>query len=94
MLDHLLAAHVLRFAVVERRDDVPGCAPIGHQIERGEQAGHVERLVVARRIGRTEAEPLGRHAHDREHGHRIQLHATDAVSHRVFMVAPVHVGHR
>ena len=94
VLDYLLAAHVLRLAVVERGDDVPGRAPVGHQIERCEQARHVERLVVARRIGRTEAEPLGGHPHDREHGHRVHLHATDAVSHRVFVVAPVHVGHR
>ena len=94
MLDHLLAAHVLSFAIVERCDHVPGRTPVGHQIERGEQARHMERLVVARRIGRTEAEPLGRHPHDREHGHRVHLHATDAVSHGVFVVAPVHVGHR
>ena len=94
VLDHLLAAHVLGFAVIERGDHVPGRAPLGHQIERGEQARHMERLVVARRIGGAEAKPLGRHAHDREHRHRIHLHAADAVPHRVLVVAAVHVRHR
>ena len=81
-------------AVVERGDDVPGRAPIRHQIERREHARDVERLVVAGRIGRAEAEPLGRHAHDGEHGDGVELHAADAVRDRVRVVAPVHVGHR
>ena len=36
VLDHLVAAHVLGFAVVERGDHVPGRAPLRHQVERGE----------------------------------------------------------
>ena len=92
--DHLVAAHVLGLAVVERGDDVPGGAPLGHQVERGEHAGDVERLVVAGRIGGAEPEPLGRHAHHREHGDGVELHAADAVPNGVRMVAPVHVRHR
>ena len=61
--DHLIAAHVLGLAVIERGDDVPGRAPVGHQIERGEQARDMERLVVAGGIGGAETQPLGRHAH-------------------------------
>ena len=93
VLDHLLAAHVLRFTVIERGDDVPGRAPVGHQIERGEQARHMERLVIARRIGCAETEPLGRHAHDREHGHCVHFHAADAVADGVRVVMPVGVRH-
>ena len=37
--------------------------PSRHQVERREQPRDVERLVVGRRIGRAEPEPLGRHAH-------------------------------
>src|SRR5262249_23737583 len=49
VLDHLFAAHVLSLAVVERGDDVPSGAAVRHQIECGEQARHMERLVIARR---------------------------------------------
>ena len=66
--DDLVATHVLGLAVVERGDDVPGRAPVRHQIESGEQARDMERLVVAGGIGGAEPEPLGRHAHHREHG--------------------------
>ncbi len=51
-------------------------------------------LIVARRIGRAETEPLGRHAHNGEHRHGIQLYATNAMPNRVRVIAPVHVGHR
>src|SRR5262249_51848636 len=34
VLDHLIAAHVLRFPVVERGDDVPRSTSLGHEIER------------------------------------------------------------
>ena len=94
VIDHLVAAHVLRLAVVERGDHVPGRAALRHQVERGEHARHVERLVVAGRIGGAEAEPLGRHAHDGEHGDGVELHAADAVLDGVRVVAAVHVRHR
>ena len=57
-------------------------------------ARHVERLVIARRIGRAETEPLGRHAHHREHGDGVELHAADAVGDGVGVIAAVHVRHR
>src|SRR5207302_322810 len=63
VLDDLLAAHILGFSVIEGCNDIPCRAPLGHQIERGEKARHVEWLVVTRRIGRAEAEPLGCHPH-------------------------------
>jgi hypothetical protein len=94
MRHHLVAPHVPGFAVVQRGDHVPGRAPLAHQIERGEHARHVKRLVVAGRIGRAQAEPLGRHAHHSEHRDSIELHAADAVAHRVGVVVPVHVRHR
>src|SRR6516225_10596767 len=37
--DHFVTAHILRFAVVERRDDVPGSTAAGHQIEGCEYPG-------------------------------------------------------
>jgi hypothetical protein len=94
VLDHLLAAHVLSLAIVERGDDVPGRAALSHQVERGEQACHMERLVVAGGIRRTQAEPLGGHAHDREHRHCIHFHAADAMAHRMGVVVPIDIGHR
>jgi hypothetical protein len=94
VLDHLLVAHVLSLAIVERGDDVPGRAAPSHQVERGEQACHMERLVVAGGIRRTQAEPLGGHAHDREHRHCIHFHAADAMAHRVGVVVPIDIGHR
>ncbi len=94
MTEHLVAAHVLRFAVVERGDDIPGRAPLRHQIERREHARDMERLVVARRIGRAETEPLGRHAHHGEHGDGVELHAANAVGNGMAVIAAVHVRHR
>src|SRR5439155_24792588 len=46
VLDHFLAAHVLRFTVIERGVVVPCREPVGHQIERGVQASHMERLAL------------------------------------------------
>src|SRR5436190_21101154 len=93
VLDHLFTAHVVSFTVVERGDDVPGRASLGHQIERREQARDMERFVIACRIGCAEPKSLGRHAHDREHGDRVHFHAADAVANRMVVVAPVDVGH-
>src|SRR5262249_50164077 len=94
VVDDLVAAHILRLAVVERGDHVPGGAAVRHQVERGEHARHMERLVVGGRIGGAEAKPLGRHAHHGEHRDGVELHAADAVRDRVGVVAAVHVGHR
>src|SRR4029077_10626083 len=85
--DRLVAAHVLRFAVVERGDDVPGGAAPRHQIEGGENPLHVERLVIAGGIGGAETETLGRHAHHGEHGDGVEFYAANAVLHRVRVIA-------
>jgi hypothetical protein len=50
---------VLRLGVGHRGDDVPRGAPTAQVIERRVLAGDVERLVVRRRAGRGEAEPVG-----------------------------------
>ncbi len=92
--EHFVAAHILRFAVVERGHDVPSRATARHQIERREHARDVKRLVVARRIGRAEAEPLGRHAHHGEDGDGVELHAANAVGNGMAVIAAVHVRHR
>jgi len=89
-----LSAHILRFAVVERSDDVPRGAASRHQIERGEHARDMEWLVVTRRIGRAETKPLGRHAQHCQNGDRAELYATDTMLDGVGMVAPLHVRHR
>ena len=94
MADDFVAAHVLRFAIVERGHDIPSGPAGGHQIERGEYARDMKRLVVARRIGGAEAEPLGRHAHHRKHGDGIELYAANAVLDGVGVIASVHVRHR
>ena len=88
VLYHLFVAHVLGFAIIERGDNVPGRASLGHQIERREQARDMEWFVIACRIGCAEPKSLGRLAHDREHGDRIHLHAAYAVANRMIVVAP------
>ena len=49
--------------------------------------------VARSHVPTAEPKSLGRHAHDREHGDRIHLHAAYAVANRMFVVAPVDVGH-
>ena len=87
-------AHVQGLAVVDRGDDVPGRSAAAHQIERGEHAGDVERLVVGAGIGRAEAQPLGRHPHHGQDGDRIHLDAADAVLDRMGVIAAIAVRHR
>ncbi len=94
MLEMGVLAHVVRFAVIDRGDDVPGGAAAGHQVERGEPAGDVERLVIGGRTGRGEAELFGRHAHRGQHHDRIHLHAADAVFDGMGMIVAVTVRHR
>ncbi len=92
--DRLVAAHVLRFAVVERRHHIPGGAAPRHQIEGGEHARHMKRLVIAGGIGGAEAEPLRRHAHHGEHGDGVEFHAANAVLDGMRVIAAIHVRHR
>ena len=63
----VLLAHVERFAVVDRRHDVPGGAAVGHEVEGGEAPRHVERLEIGGRAGRGEAELCRDHAHRGQH---------------------------
>ena len=90
----LSKAHVARLVVVDRGDDVPRRPTAREVVERGEHTGHVEGLVVGGRVGSTQAEPVGSHAHCREHCDWVELHAADARFHRVPVVAAEHVGHR
>jgi hypothetical protein len=94
MADDFLAAHVLRLAVVERGNDVPGGAAAGHQVKRAKDAGDVKRLVVACGISGAEAEALGRHTHHGQHSEGIELHAANAVLDGMGVIAPIHVRHR
>ncbi len=94
MLEMLGAAHIVRFAVIDRGDDVPGGAAMGHEIEGGEAARHIERLEIGGRAGGAEAEPVGHHPHRGQHQDRVHLHAADAVFDGVGVVVAVAVGHR
>ncbi len=51
MVEVRVLAHVMRFAVIDRGDHVPGRAAVGHQVEGREAARHVERLVIGGRTG-------------------------------------------
>ncbi len=87
-------SHVVGFAVVDGGNDVPGRAAAGHQIEGGETAGDVERLVIGGRTGRCEAQSFGRHAHRRQHHDRIHLHAANAVFDGMGVIVAVAIRHR
>ena len=89
----LLAAHVLGLAVVDGGHHVPGRAPVRHQVERGEAAGHVEGLEVGGRAGRGEAQLARHRAHGHEHDERVHLGGANAVLDRVRVIAAVAVGH-
>ncbi len=86
-------AHVQRFAVVHRGDDVPGGAAVGQQVEGGEDAGDVERLEIGGGEGGAETEAFGGHAHDGQDGDRVHFDAADAVGDGVGVVAAEQVGH-
>ena len=94
VLQMLVVAHVQRFAVVHRRDDVPGGAAASHQVERREHARHVKRLEIGGGAGGAEPETFGRHAHHGEHGDRVHLHAAYAVLDGMAVVVAVAVRHR
>ena len=88
------AAHVERFAIVERCDDIPGRAAVAHQIQSGEESGDVERLVVGRRVCRPEPQVLGSHAHRHQHDNGVKLDAANAIFDRVRVVVAVAIRHR
>jgi hypothetical protein len=62
-------------------------------VQRREDAGDVEGLVIGGRIGRAEAELLGRVAHGAEDRDRVHLHHAHAVAHGLGVVAAQDVGH-
>ncbi len=86
-------AHVEGFAVVHGGDDVPGGAAVGEEVERGEDAGDVERFEVCGGEGGAEAEAFGGHAHDREDGDGVHFDASYAVGDGMGVVAAEQVGH-
>ena len=86
--------HVVRFAVVDGGDHVPGGAAAGHQIEGGEAAGDVEGFVIGGGAGRGEAELFGSHPNRRQHDDGIHLHASDAVFDGMGVVVAVAIRHR
>ena len=94
MFEVLIASHVVRFAVVHGGDHIPGGTAVGHQIEGGEAARHVERLVIGGRTGRGEPELLGDHAHRGQDHDRIHFHAADAIFDGVGVIVAVAVRHR
>ena len=93
VLQVLLPAHVVGLAVIDGCHDVPGSAPIRHEVEGGEAAGHIEGFVIRGRTGRGEAELLGHGAHGHEHDQRVHLGGADAVLDGMGMIAAVTVGH-
>ena len=86
-------AEVGRLGVVERRDHVPGRAAADHVVERREDAGHVKRLVVRRRVGAADAEMTRGQPHRGEERDQVELDHADAVAHGFGMVVAVAVGH-
>ena len=94
MFEMGVLAHVVGLAVIERGDDVPARASARHQIEGGEAARDVERLVIGGRAGRPQPELRRDHAHRGQHDQRVHLHAADAVFDGVGVVVAVTVRHR
>ena len=74
-------AEVGRLGVVQRRDHVPGRAAADHVVERREDAGHVKRLVVRRRVGAADAEVTRGQPHRGEERDQVELDHADAVAH-------------
>ena len=90
----LLLAEIGGLGIVERGDDVPGGAACGELVKRREYAGDVERLVIGRRVGRTEAQTSGGQPHRHQRRRQIQFHGSDAVADRVLERVVVAIRHR
>src|SRR3569833_3019061 len=65
------AAHIVRFAVVHRRDDVPGGASAQHVVDGLKAAGDVEGLIVSGGGGRSDAEVFRSESHGHHGGDRV-----------------------
>ena len=87
-------AHIVRLAVVQRGDDVPGRPPARHQVEGRKTPRDIERFEIGGRSGRAEPELFGGHAHAGQHHDRIHLHAADAVFDGMGVIVAVAVRHR
>ena len=90
----LVAAEIGGLAAVQRGDDVPGGAALQHQIHRREDARDMERLVIGRRVGDAEPEPLRHHPHRHQDGGGIELDRAHAGADRLGMVTGINVGQR
>jgi hypothetical protein len=88
---HLLA-EIGRLVVVERGHDVPRCPSAGQVIERRPQAGGMERMLVAHRIGGAQADLLGDGGHERQQRDRIVLGRLGGVADRRRQRARIGVG--
>jgi hypothetical protein len=90
-----LAAHVLRFTVVDRRHNVPCRTAAQHVVNGLESARHVEWFVVGGGSRRTDAQPTRAETHRQQRRHRIHLHHAHAVRHHLTRIAAiVDVRHR
>ena len=88
-----LASHVVRLAVIDRGDHVPGCASAQHVIHRLEPARHVEGLVVGGGRRGTDAKPAGAEAHREQGRDGVHLHHAHAVRHHLGRIAAIDVRH-
>ena len=73
VLEVLIAAEILRFFLLARRDQVPAGAAAADMVEGGELARHVIRLVVARGRGGDEPDMARRAGQRRKQGDRLEI---------------------
>ena len=93
MIEMRVLSHVMGFAVIDRRDHIPGGAASGHQIEGGEPAGDIKRFVIGGGAGRCEAKLFSSHAHRGQDDKGIHLDAADAVFDGMGVVIAVAIRH-
>ena len=72
VVEVLVAAEVRRRAGVAAGDDVPAGPSAADQVEGGQAAGHVERVVVGRGHGGDQAQVPGGHRQRRQQRHRLE----------------------
>jgi hypothetical protein len=68
----LRMAKQARFAVVHRGDDIPGAAPFGDMVQRGDGPRHMGRLVVGGGACQPQANMLGVAGQQAEDWQRIE----------------------
>ena len=72
VVEVLIAAEVGRRPGVAAGDDVPAGPSAADQVQAGQAAGHVERVVVGRGHGRDQAQVPGGHGEGRQQRHRLE----------------------